>query len=684
VEVKFGPKLFVVLAGLILTVLVLSAWLAGVVLQRTYVEISERAIAAAADVAQATITGRDARSHLLMRPLVNDARIKGRLMARNGLGQQDTGEIREAGNDYFGSWMDEYWVFDRDKQAEQDLLLLVGRDGTVAYGLVDEGKEHTVGDEVLGHQQLAALLEPIAKGEESGRMLWAGERLRTRAPIIPGLGHGLYFAEANRVVYSTAGTGGDELAGIAVVATHRLDLDRVLGTGADAIFVDHGTVAYSTFGLHDAGTQQTRELETAAMAWLSANPAADGGLQSTELAGEAYYAQHFEPQGGLTPGPVKAGLFYSRQTERMTTQSAREQLASIGGVLALLAVGVSVLLSRGLSRPIAEISRAASRVAGGDLKVVVPVLGRDELGDLASRFNEMVKGLQERENARAALGQYLSPEMAADLMKQQGRATLEGVRRDLTILFCDVAGFTTISEQLAPEALVGLLNRYLDRMVKILIAEGAYVDKFEGDAIMAFWNAPREVEGHALKACSAILQMKAEAAALSAEWKASGMAELQVRYGLHTGAAIVGNIGATDKLNYTAIGDNVNLASRLEGANKQYGTRLIISQSTWEAAKAGVEVRELDVVKVKGKAVPVRIFELLALSGGLNAEQQKARDAFEAGLKLYRAKRFSEAKAIFDAAGDDGPSRTFAARCARFAERPPGPDWDGTYEMETK
>jgi adenylate cyclase len=443
-------------------------------------------------------------------------------------------------------------------------------------------------------------------------------------------------------------------------------------------------VAESTFGLHDGGVERTPQLEAAAVAWLTANSSVDGGAVQMDLAGSPYYAIPFKPAGALSPGPVSAGLFYSRATELATTSRARTELEVIGAVLALFAVVAAVALSRGLSRPIAEISAAAGKVAAGDLKVSVRADRSDELGNLARRFNEMVQGLRERELARDALGHYLSPEMAADLMKADGKVSIQGLRRELTILFCDVAGFTTISEQLEPEALVTLLNRYLDQMVKVLIKHGAYVDKFEGDAIMAFWNAPRAAADHAVRGCLAILEMRAAALALSVEWKASGIPEFGVRYGLHTGIAIVGNIGATDKLNYTAIGDNVNLASRLEGANKQYGTQLLISEGTYEGARDRIEAREVDVVKVKGKAKPVRVYELLAVKGQLTPEQTKARDRFEAGLKLYRAQRFVEAKAIFDSAATDGPSRTFAERCRRFAEQAPGPDWDGTYEMETK
>ncbi len=686
---KFGPKLFIVLTGLILTLVILTSLFAGRVLQRAYVPVSERAIASASSVILSTLSDRDYRSRLLLRPLTNDARVKGGLTARagvadpEGLGGQTTEARRKNADDYFGSFVDEYWVDDSNGNPEQDLLLLVGVDGTLAYGESGDGERVALGNEVMNHIQISTLLGAIATGDESARMLWSGPRLRSDAPIVAGLNGGLYLAAASRVVFHSSGVGGDEVVGAAVIATHRLELQRVVSTGADAVFTDRGVAIDSTFRLTDGGAQSASELEQAAAQWLASKPSPDAGPAAVMLGGAAYYALPLTV-AGMVDGPVRGGVFYSRAAELETISSARLELAEIGGAVALLAMAIAVGLSRNLSRPINEISAAARKVATGDLKVSVRADRKDELGDLARRFNEMVQGLRERAVAKDALGRYLSPEMAHDVVSGEKGISLQGERRELTILFCDVAGFTTISEKLEPEALVALLNQYLDAMVKVLIKHGAYVDKFEGDAIMAFWNAPRHAADHAVHACHAILEMRAAAKKLSAEWTAAGQPAFGVRYGLNTGVAIVGNMGATDKINYTAIGDNVNLASRLEGANKQYGTELMISEETFDHAREQIEARELDVLKVQGKRRPVRVYELLARVGELSAEQSKVRDLFTAGLKMYRERRFEEARALFEQAVDDGPSRTFAARCRRFLEQPPQADWDGTYEMETK
>ncbi len=682
---KFGPKLFLVLTGLILTLVVLTSWFAGRVIQSAYVPVSERAIASASSVILSTLSDRDHRSRLLLRPLTNDARVKGGLTARAGLADPeklggDTAEARRKNaDDYFGSFVDEYWVEDAKGVPEQDLLLLVGIDGTLAYGESGDDARVTLETEVMEHLQVSTLLGALSSGDESARMLWSGPRLRSDTPTVPALQGGLYLAAGSRVVFHSSGIGGDEVVGAAVIATHRLELERVVATGADAVFIDRGVAIDSTFRNRDAG----EAVEKAAAQWLASKPAAGAGPTPVMLEDAPYYAMPLAVPG-MVDGPVKAGVFYSRAAEFGTVSRARLELFEIGGGVALLAMMIAVGLSRSLSRPINEISAAAVKVAAGDLLVCVRADRQDELGELARRFNAMVQGLRERAVAKDALGRYLSREMADDVMTGQKGVSLQGQRRELTVLFCDVAGFTTISEKLEPEALVALLNQYLDAMVRVLIKHGAYVDKFEGDAIMAFWNAPRHAADHAVFGCLAVLEMRTAAQAISAEWKAAGKPEFGVRYGLNTGIAIVGNMGATDKINYTAIGDNVNLASRLEGANKQYGTQMMISEETFEHARDQIEARELDVLKVKGKARPVRVYELMARKGELTAEQSKIRDGFTAGLMLYRARRFEEALALFELAVDDGPSSTFSARCREFLKDPPQTDWDGTYEMETK
>lgn len=683
---KFGPKLFLVLTGLIVALIVLTSVVARVLLQAAYVPVSQRAINSASSVILSTVSDRDDRARLLLRPLQNDARIKGGLQARSGgpdpekLGGDTPEEKRQNADDYFGSFVDEYWVDDVPGEPEQDLLMLIGSDGTLAYGEAGDVERTQLGNEVMDHLQISTLLGALATDDESARMLWSGPRLRSDKPIVPGLHKGVYLAAGSRVTYHASGVGGDEVVGVAMVATHRLDFDRVAATGAEAVFTDRGVAIDSTFRLHEGGDA---ELEEAAAKWLATKPSAEAGPVTVMLGMTPYYAMPLLIPD-LVDGPVKAGVFYSRAAEYGTIRSATISLVEIGAAVGLLAMAIAVVLSRSLSRPINEISAAAGKVAAGDLQVSVRADRKDELGDLSRRFNEMVKGLRERALAKDALGRYLSPEMAHDVVSGGKGISMQGQRRELTILFCDVAGFTTISEQLEPEALVALLNQYLDAMVKVLISHGAYVDKFEGDAIMAFWNAPRDAADHAVHACMSILEMRAAAKKISAEWKAAGQPEFGVRYGLNTGVAIVGNMGATDKINYTAIGDNVNLASRLEGANKQYGTELMISEETFEKARAQVEARELDMLQVKGKLRPVRVYELLALKGQLSSELMKVRETFAEGLKLYRAQRFVEAKALFDALPSDGPSRTFSARCARFLERPPAPNWDGTYEMQTK
>jgi class 3 adenylate cyclase len=685
---KFGPKLFLILTGLIVTLVVVASYGAKLVVERAFIPISEHAIDGAASVILGAIADRDRRSQLVIRPLVNDARIKAGLTARagladpEGLGGATPEEKVQNADDYFGSFMDEYWIDESDEGPQQNLLVLVGADGTLAYGESGDTKRLDLDKDVIDHRQLSTLLGATS-ATRPARMLWSGARLRSDLPIVPGLEKGLYLASATPVIYRSSGVGGDEMVGVAMVATDRIGLERVGAVGSDAVFIDKGAAIDSTFRLDGPGSDRTAALEKAAADWLATKPPTKGPAIPILLGNERFYAKALDFTG-LVQGPVSAGLFYSRAREDKIQSDALQSILWAGGLFTLLSMAIAVALSRNLSRPINELSDAALKVAGGDLKVLVPATRKDELGDLARRFNQMVQGLRERALAKDALGRYLSREMADDVVMGGKGISLQGERRELTILFCDVAGFTTISEKLEPEELVGLLNQYLDAMVKVLITQGAYVDKFEGDAIMAFWNAPRHAADHAVHACHAIIEMRSAAKAISAKWKAEGKPEFGVRYGLNTGVAIVGNMGATDKINYTAIGDNVNLASRLEGANKQYGTEMMIAEETYEHARDHIEARELDMLKVKGKLRPVRVYELMARKGELTPQQTKVREGFTAGLRLYRERRFEEARVLFEAAADDGPSQTFAERCREFIAQPPPADWDGTYEMQTK
>ncbi len=289
---------------------------------------------------------------------------------------------------------------------------------------------------------------------------------------------------------------------------------------------------------------------------------------------------------------------------------------------------------------------------------------------------------------RDAFGQYLSPKVVNILVKDPARLSLGGERRNMTAFFSDVAGFSTISEALSPEELVALLNDYLTRMCNIIADYDGTVDKFEGDAIIAFWGAPLDQPDHARLACYAAIDMQKALIDYRRMLADTGQPILNVRMGINTGDMLVGNLGSRQRMDYTIMGDAVNLAARLEGANKFYGTDTMISQYTYEQVGDAVEVRELDTIRVVGKREPVRVYQLLDRLGQLDPVRARMRTEYEAGLAAYKARRFEDAIAAFQRAlrlvDADGPSLTYVARCKEYLQNPPPDDWDGVYQLTEK
>lgn len=305
----------------------------------------------------------------------------------------------------------------------------------------------------------------------------------------------------------------------------------------------------------------------------------------------------------------------------------------------------------------------------------------------ASAWSYAVEGRQHR-YIQGAFGHYLSPEIVRRISESPESLRLGGERREVTFYFSDIAGFTTFSEKLEPEALTKLMNTYLGEMTDTVLETGGTLDKYIGDAVMAFWGAPLPMEGHALVACKVALANQKKLVRLRAEWAKAGWPPVHNRIGLNSGPAIIGNMGSPKRFSYTAIGDNVNLASRLEGANKPYGTGIMISESTRLAAGDAIEVRELDYIKVKGKNLPIRVYELLGLKGDTDPRLLAKARRFEEGLSHLRARRVDEAQAAFHAVvaehGQDDSCELFLERCAEIRAAPPPADWDGSFALTEK
>jgi adenylate cyclase len=282
---------------------------------------------------------------------------------------------------------------------------------------------------------------------------------------------------------------------------------------------------------------------------------------------------------------------------------------------------------------------------------------------------------------------YIPVELVRELLRSGREARLGGETRELTIHFSDIAGFTGIAERMAPDAIVAELGEYFELMTRILRQHEGTVDKFMGDGILAFFNAPRPVSGHAAQACRAALEAQASLGELAARREAAGRPVFRARIGLEIGEVLVGNIGTPDRFAYTVIGDAVNLASRLEGLNKFYGTSIIGTERLREAAGPGFEWRRLDRVAVVGRREGTQVSELLGVEGRTPADILDARDAYEMALASYLAGDFGTALAGFHAALDARPDDLAAAtmvRRTRKLKRAPPADWTGIYVQTQK
>ncbi len=294
---------------------------------------------------------------------------------------------------------------------------------------------------------------------------------------------------------------------------------------------------------------------------------------------------------------------------------------------------------------------------------------------------------REKSKYRHAFQFYLSKSVIDTMLQDTSKLKLGGERRELSVLFSDIRGFTTVSEQLAPEVLTELLNEYLTPMSDLVLKYNGTLDKYIGDMIMAIFGAPWHYPDHARAACETALAMMDALARLQASWRTRGLPVLDIGIGINTGSMSVGNMGSKSRFNYTVIGDHVNLGSRLEGLNKEYGTHIVISEFTHAHIQDQFTCRKLDSVVVKGKVEPVDIYELLH-RGALDSEHDAWIHAFDQAVLQYKAQRWDEACACFSQVLQkrpaDHPTQRYLDRCEEMKANPPGPEWDGVFIMETK
>jgi len=296
---------------------------------------------------------------------------------------------------------------------------------------------------------------------------------------------------------------------------------------------------------------------------------------------------------------------------------------------------------------------------------------------------------RERKKIKGAFEHYVSPDVINEIMQYPEKLNLGGERRVLTVLFSDIENFTAIAESMDSAKLVELLNEYLTAMTDIVLKHRGTLDKYIGDAIMAFYGAPIARDDHAFMACYTAIGMVEELHKLREVWSVRKLPQINMRIGIHTGEVTVGNMGSTKRFDYTVMGDTVNLASRLEGLNKAYGTAILLTEDTACVIEKSFVLREIDMVQVVGRQRPVRIYELLAATGtSLPKEQEEACSAYAAGLETYRQQSWDKALELFQHSlalwPNDGPSMTMMARCQIYQQASPPEEWDGVFEAVYK
>lgn len=345
-----------------------------------------------------------------------------------------------------------------------------------------------------------------------------------------------------------------------------------------------------------------------------------------------------------------------------------------------IAIFTAVIISRSISKPIEQLTLETNKIKSFDLESNLEVTSAiKEVQTLSESISAMRRSMR-------AFKKYVPAELVRQLIQTGGGVRLGGTKRELTILFSDINGFTSITEKMNPEALMLQLSHYLGELASLIMEHNGTVDKFIGDGMLAFWGAPLDMPDHAEAACRAALALKDQVSRLNQEWHENHKVSFPTRIGVHTGETLVGNLGSDERLNYTVVGDSVNLTNRLERANKVYGTQIIVSHDTFEKTVHQFHFRPLDVVTVKGKREFIFLYELMGEVGHTDEDIIDLTTDFAAGFEAYVAGKWAEAEAIFEeilaAHPDDTPTQIYLTRCIALQEKPPGPSWQPITHLE--
>ena len=353
------------------------------------------------------------------------------------------------------------------------------------------------------------------------------------------------------------------------------------------------------------------------------------------------------------------GVVIAAQLRRVRRRAYVPPLVAVGAMIAYV-IAAQVAFGSGLIVAVAA-----------PLVMAVLVLAAATIGGLATEGRE-------KAHLRTVFSQYVSKTVVDKVLADPARARLGGERKELTVLFSDIRGFSAFAEGMGPEALASFLGEYLTPMTDLVLESGGTLDKYIGDAVMAIWAAPVDLPDHAARACEVALRMQEALVALNRKWKAEGKPEVAIGIGINTGPMSVGNMGTPARFDYTVLGDQVNLGARLEALTKEYGVDILVGAATAAAAGPAYVFREVDVVRVKGRAGSAPVFELVGRVG------VKVDDRFGTALAAYRRRDFAVARETFASLAGDATAEVMAKRCAELAAAPPPEDWDGVYEQRSK
>jgi adenylate cyclase len=460
---------------------------------------------------------------------------------------------------------------------------------------------------------------------------------------------------------------GDEVHGLVLVGTRvdraMLDAMRAI-SGLDVVLLGEA-------GALDATLDRERAAAVAA---------APRGATEVTLGGERWLLARTEIVPGAGDDGVAFAVLASIDAELAFLPALQWSFAGLGAAILAVALAVAFALARGVARPVAKLAKAAARVGKGDLATQVEIASGDELETLGVAFNAMVEGLRDREHVRRTFERHVSPEIAEAVLRDPEAAGVRGTEREVTVLFSDLAGYTTLAEGLPPETLVACLNEYFEALCDAVLATGGTVNDLLGDGVLASWGAPVAQPDHATRACRAALGANERLAVLGATWQQRRLPALRWRIGIHTGRVVAGEMGTAERAKYGIIGDAVNVASRLEGANRSLGTTILLSDDTRAALGDAFETCEIATIRVAGRTTPLVVHELLGEAGALDAARAASDERYAIALSRFRAGAFAEVTAALDGANDPR-SRSLCRRATALAAAPPA-TWDGVIDVE--